>query len=200
MLLTAIIMQSFCACSDNDNALPAYTTCLVEANANANSIISSIRTDDGTIYSIDNVISANKADTTYRCLATYVPTATGIQVYSLKAIYSAHPLPASKFRSLPHDPVKFISAWRTDRYINLRISLLTTGLGNHAFAFCADSIGTSATNKQTAYISLLHQRPPEDAESYSEEQFLSIPRAGYQSCDSFAITIHTYDGDITIEK
>ena len=188
------------SCSDDESALLPYVTALVEANTDATGAINTIRTDEGTTFSVSQQISTSVADTTWRCLATYVASHDAMTLYSVKAVFSAHPKQASAFKVQPRDPMKFISAWRTDRYINLRIGLLTTGIGDHAFAFCLDSIGTTITGKTMAYITLFHQRPSDDAESYTDERFFSIPRAHYQACDSFAVTIPTYDGNITIVR
>lgn len=195
MVVAALLMLLMVSCSDDESSLPSYVTDLVEANTDATGVINTIRTDDGTIYHVGQQISTSVADTTWRCLATYTVDNDAMTLYSVKAIFSALPKEASEFKSLPRDPVKFISAWRTDRYINLRLGIMTTDGGGHAFGFCEDSIAVSSNGIRTAYLTLLHKRPDQDAESYTDEQFLSIPLAHYTECDSFEINITTYEGE-----
>lgn len=200
MLATLFVsMACLVSCSDDDDTLPAYITSLVEINTDAGSNVKSIRTDDGTTYPIHQAISANTADTTYRCLATYTLGTSGITLYSLSPVFSAHPKPTADYQSIPRDPVTFVSAWRTDRYVNLRIDILTTGADHHAYGFAHDSTTIAADGKQTACITLLHQRPKADAESYTENVFLSIPLSHYTECDSFDVNITTYEGDKRIK-
>lgn len=196
-ILATLFVSMVClvSCDDDEHSQPSYIKSLVEVNTDASSNVKSIRTDDGTTYSVHQAISADKADTTYRCLATYTLSTSGITLYSTSPVFSAHPKPTSKYQSTPLDPVKFVSAWRSDRYVNLRIDILTTGVDNHAYGFAHDSTTIAADGKQTACFTLLHQRPKTDAESYTENVFLSMPLSHYSECDSFAINIMTYEGE-----
>ncbi|MBQ9175505.1 MAG: NigD-like N-terminal domain-containing protein [Bacteroidaceae bacterium] len=196
-MLTTMLVSMVClmSCNDDEDTLPSYITSLVEVNTDAASNVKSIRTDDGNTYSIHQTISANTADTTYRCLATYTLATQGVTLYSISPVFSAHPKPIADYRSTPRDPVKFVSAWRTDRYVNLRIDILTTGADKHAYGFAYDGTTTAPDGKHTACFILLHRRPEADAESYTENVFLSIPLSHYTECDSFAVSITTYEGE-----
>ncbi len=196
-ILAALCMSIAIACDDEETEQPSYITNLVEAYTDGSGNIRSIRTDDGTRYTVEQNINTGKADTVFRCLSTYVTTESAAQLYSLEPVFSAHPRPAAEFHSLPHDPVKFISSWASDHYINIRIGILATDGSNHAYGFAEDDV-TTVNGKRTAWFTLLHQRQNNDAESYTEELFLSMPRANYLDCDSFVINIHTYDGLKTI--
>ena len=199
-LFAAIVLVVLAACSDKQDYIPSYAVDLVEVNTNSQSKIDNVRLDDGQVYSVHQSISASTPDTTLRCLVTYSVADANMTIYSAKEVFSKHPLPATLFKSRPTDPVRFISCWRSDRYLNIKIGVLTTGVGTHQFHFAEDSISQNAAGKRTAHFTLLHRRPDDDAESYTDERFLSVPLANYSRCDSFAITINTYDGPLVEQR
>ena len=188
------------ACEDDDVHYPAYVTDLIEAYTNSDGMVSNIRLDNGRTFRVSQSIKANAADSTLRCLSTYVENGEDVRLYSITHIFSAHPVKWTEVKERHDDPVKFVSAWRSDRYVNLRIGVMTTKQSGHSFAFCEDSVTTDHDGKTKAYITLLHRQPDDDAESFTEEHFLSIPRAHYEECDSFVVSMTTYDGKITIVK
>lgn len=183
----------FVSCSSDDTQVPSYYINLVEADTNHDTLVTVIRTDNGTTYNVTQEIKATIPDTTYRCMCSYAVEDEQFTVYSLSHIFSARPHKAEDFDTLITDPVKFISSWRSGGYLNIQIGVMTTDADYHRFAFCEDSIGDKGAYK-TVYFTLLHQRPNKDAESYTEEMFLSIPISSYTDCDSFAISMQTYDG------
>ncbi len=196
-MLVAFCLCAVIACDDDEAEQPSYITSLVEAYTDGSGNVRSILTDEGNRYAVEQDISTGKSDTIFRCLSTYVLAESGVTLYSLEPVFSAHPRPATEFHSLPCDPVKFISSWTSDRYVNMRIGVLVTDKHNHAFGFAEDSVAAK-NGKRTAFFTLLHQRQDNDAESYTEDMFLSMPRANYQDCDSFVIKINTYDGVTTV--
>ena len=75
------------------------------------------------------------------------------------------------------------------------LEVLTTGKGMHSFAFCEEGFADSADGKKIVNVSVLHERPQGDAESYTQDAYLSIPVDGYAGeCDSVAVSIPTYQG------
>ena len=75
------------------------------------------------------------------------------------------------------------------------LEVLTTGKGMHSFAFCEEGFADSADGKKIVNVSVLHERPQGDAESYTQDAYLSIPIGGYAGeCDSVAVSIPTYQG------
>lgn len=190
------VLMLFCwfGCStDEDDAVPAYKIDLVEANTDHDGNVSVIRFDNGKTYTVDQTIAAETADTTYRCMCTYMINANQkISVYGLTHIFSANPRQKADFKAVAFDPVNLTSCWKSGGYLNLHIGLLTTDVGSHRFGFCEDSV-VNRSGCQMLYLTLMHGRPEEDAESYTKEIFMSIPLRQY-TCDSVCIRVQTYEG------
>ncbi len=192
-LLPAALLLS---CSD-DTPYPSLTYDFVEAVVGSDSCVSHIRTDQGNSFAIGQQIMTNTADSTMRCVASYVvsPDSTTATVYGIEHIHSQHPIPVEEFNEQPKAPVKLQSWWQSGNYINLIIGVLTTGHGNHAFTFCEDTYTSNPDGTTTVNISLLHKRPENDAESYTEKVYLSIPIERYRSnADSISVSVITYEG------
>lgn len=200
--LCTLFTLTLTACLDDDDAqkpYPSLITELVEVNTNGRKQVSTIVSDDGTIYMPTKTYGYSVADTTFRALCAYEPLAgQSINVYQLQAIPAPKPLPPSSFNALTKDPINIISVWNSPRYINVYFSYLTTHAAVHAVGFCEDSITVSDDGLRTAHISLLHSRPGEDAESYSEKTYICLPTYVYKDrCDSVALTITTYRDEQT---
>lgn len=198
-LLASLLLSTACE-KDDDTRVPAYLTELVEANTGHDGNVTTLTLDNGQTYPVSKSIKASVADTTYRCYATYMLQDDEITIYGLKHIFSAMPRRAELFKSRPSDPVKFISCWRSSRYLNVKIGIMTTGNGTHQFAFSEDSIVTNPQGQQNIYATLLHLRPETDAESFTEEMFLSMPIYCYDNPDTIFITMPTYEGMVTAER
>jgi len=197
LALTLLFAAASCSGDDDGDAYPSVLTELVEATTNSQKNITKIRTDSGRTYSVSKAIAASAADSTYRCLCVFLPDdETGdATVYQIANVFSAMPWPASRYAERPHDPVQLISAWNSGRYLNFQIAILTTDEGSHAYGFCEDSASVTADGRRTLHLSLLHQRPAGDAESYTEKHYFSLPAYRLQDrADSIALTVLTYDG------
>ena len=193
-----ITLAGFClavtSCSSDDEAhMPNYIVDLVEIDTNKDTLVTVIRTDNGTTYNVTQTIVASTPDTTYRCFCSYAVSDKQLTIYSLSLIFSEFPIKAEEFKLRPTDPVKFVSCWKSGRYLNLKIGVKTTDTDYHKYAFSEDSIITKGTSK-TVFFTLLHQRPDNDNESYTKDTYLSIPISSYTDCDSFAISVNTYEG------
>lgn len=197
--IVCCLLTVVCSCSDDEDDTPAYIVELVEAYSDGNKSITGVRLDNGQTYDLSQSIAAGKANSTYRCLCTYRNDGNGIYIYSLQPVFAQSPHPLTSYIAFPMEPVKFYSCWRTDRYLNLRVGVLTTGNGIHTFGFSVDSTYTVG-DKRVACFSLLHKRPDNDDESYTEETFLSMPTAGYEDFDTLVIHVPTYDGTIEIKR
>lgn len=199
VLLLAICVLCY-ACSDDDdnNDYPSVITALLDVQTDADKIVTSITTDDGQTYTLPGQsISTNYADTVLRCLGVYEADTLlhTAKVYSLQGVISFTPRSYEDLSKLPREEVKIISSWRSERYLNMQISYLTTGKGSHAFGFSEDSIVVAAPGVTTAYISLVHKRPEGDALSYSQKGFISLPTFLYvDKADSLVFSVNTYDG------
>jgi len=194
--LLLLLALSFVACDDDDgDAYPNLVTELVEVRTGADKNVTSITTDAGEVFAPSSAISANIADTLYRCLCSYVLKGDGTAtVYELSRVMSARPYPPAAFSVRPMDPVSIISHWQSPRWLNVRFSYLTGGGSNHQFAFCEDSTATTASGNAVHHISLLHKRPDDDPENYTTKQYLSLPLWRFADGDSVVLTINTPDG------
>lgn len=199
LLFVAVAMSVFAlSCSEDEGeSMPPLRMDFVEAHTDANAEVVKITSDEGRSFAVTQNIMASVADTTYRCVCSYVldESEVGATVYSLLHIYSLPPRPKSDFETIPVDPVNVRSVWRGGGYVNMILEVLTTGTGAHSFAFCEEGISDDADGKKTLSVSVLHERPQDDAESYTQDAYLSIPMDGYAGrCDSVAVNIPTYQG------
>ena len=193
VMLLALCLFVISCNSDDEDQMPSYFMDLVEAKTNHDTLVTEIKMDNGAMYDVHQTIKASTPDTTYRCLCMYAFNDNQIALYSLEPVFSAYPRKASEFKSHATDAVKFISSWRSGGYLNLQIGVMTTDAERHAFAFREDTILDKGTSK-TVYFTLLHKRPENDNESYTKTMFLSLPLSAYTDCDSFAISVQTYEG------
>lgn len=193
------LLVSSCDKDDADDySYPSVLTDLVEANVNSEQLLTSIRTDAGITYTTPNQqIKADRPDTTYRCLCSYEKGADNTaRIYSIETIIAPLPKPASEFEELPQDPISVVSAWRSDRYVNMLFRYLTLGAEKHTFAFSEEERVSDEKGKTTVRVRLLHQRPEADAEAFTQKRYLSLPTYPYAAtCDSVALIVPTFAGD-----
>ena len=186
------------SCSEDESApVPPLRMEFVEAHTDAAARVSAIKSDSGREYTVGQHIVASVADTTYRCVCSFTldDSEAHATVYSLQHIYSMPPSPLDDFEELSADPVNVVSVWKGGSYINMVLSVLTTGYGTHSFAFCDNGLVVEDGGVATADVSLLHKRSAEDAESFSQDVYLSMPIGGYAGlCDSMSVSIPTYQG------
>lgn len=199
----AILLAFTTSCEEDDGTkAPSLITDFVEAHTSSEGRISRITTDAGTNFAVTQDIRTEVGDTTYRCICTYTreenPKGTHATIYSISHIYSQPPRPASEFKEKPNDPVKVTSVWKTGKYVNIILGVMTTGQGHHEYAYSEDSTTTNSEGTSTTHISLVHKRPAEDAESYTQTVYLSIPVTQYyKNGSNVSISIPTYEGQKT---
>ncbi len=195
-LLAILFSIALVSCGDDEGeTVPSYITDFLLAETGSNGNVKRVVLDDGTEYAITSQqIAADKADSAYRCIATYTKSDRNIKLYSLESVFSALPQDADSFSisrdSLPRDAVKMLSIWKGRGYINMLLGVMTTGNKNHKYAFSIDSI-----KDNTEYVSLVHQRPKEDAESYTDKVYMSMPMQKTEdNVKRFVFHVNTYDG------
>lgn len=184
---------------ENEGNYPSlYTDMLCVATAE-DGTLNTVILDNGEQYDVSaQKLTSDASGTILRCRASYTLSAGKLKLQSIANVFSEKAYPAEAFYTIvdgvalhdpsliPRDPVKLISMWKSGGYINLHLGVLTTGNGIHAYAFCRDSEG--------AY-SLVHQRPQEDAESYTGHLYLSMPIP--QGVEHLSFSVYTYDGIYT---
>lgn len=195
VLLSCIIASvavCFVSCLDDKQSFPSIKTDFLVVETNSSGMLSKVRLDDGLSYDVTaQEIKFGVPDTLLRCVASYALTEQNIQLYSISHIFSSNPVPLEKFledgryteENLPRDPVNVISMWRSGGYINMQLGVLTTSVASHLYAFCKDGEGR---------YSLLHQRPANDMESYTQAVFLSMPVP--EGVESLTFSVNTYEG------
>lgn len=181
----------------------------VEAQADANKQLVSIRTDDGDELSLTKPYSAKwitKADTIYRCMLYYnkVKDEKGksqAEIISLAQV----PCPSLKTRAdfdkeIRTDPVKFESVWlsRSGKYLNLYLQLKTGATDDTAavqqLAFLTDTLMQNGDGSRTHRI-LLHHDQNRVPEYYSTKAYISIPTVTI-AADSVCLYINSYSGPV----
>lgn len=185
LLTTLLSAASLSSCSDDDNGsrYPSVRTELVEASTNSSKDVVSILLDDGTRYGVSRAISSSTADTVFRCVCTFDDKEGQSEpdIYSIYSIPSGLPLKSSQVEQHKDADYDVISTWITPRYINAFISFKTTGNGQHKIYFIEDSLNENSDGTHTAHVSLVHERPEDDPESYTERTYVSLPLWHYES-------------------
>lgn len=189
------------ACEDDekDGNFPALYTDMLCVSTAEDGTLKTVVLDNGEQYDVSaQGMTSDACSTTLRCRASYTLKDGRLKLHGIAHVFSDNPYPQEAFyvvvngvavhspSLIPRNPVKLISMWKSGGYINLHLGVLTTGNGVHAYAFCRDGEG--------AY-SLVHLRPQEDAESYTEHLYLSMPIPQGEEHPSF--TVYTYDGIYT---
>ena len=200
-LFMALLLTAFCSCHNDDEQMPPVMTDLACLEIGSDGIVNFMNLDNGEHLGLANKLKSEVSDTTLRCLCMYSLEEGMARIYSAKTIFSREASPRSEFDTTAVDPVKFVSAWRTPHFLNINIGVMTTGAAPHNFAFCLDTIAENVNgNHRIAYFTFMHQRPTEDAESYTSDVFMSLPLDKYAGCDSVSLTINTYNGPRTIVR
>lgn len=203
ILCLLLIPCSLCilsACSEEGVDVPSYITDFIVAHTDSKGVVNKILFDDGGTYSLSKqTITTHSPDSAFRCIATYSKEGNDFSFYSMNPVFSPLPQHADSFKisrdSIPHDPVRLTSIWKGRGYINMQLGVLTTGTASHKYAFCIDSV-----KGDTEYVSLVHQRPKGDAESYTDRIYMSMPMEKAEAgVTRFVFRINTYDGWKTYE-
>lgn len=188
----AIVISCWSCSDDDDKRYPSLFTDFLTAETDSKGNVAFVTLDDGSRYAVSRIISTdNKKDTLLRCLANYTIDDGKIDIYNIRNIFSKHVLPADSFKTAAKDPVKVTSVWRGNKFLNIHLGVMTTGKGTHTYGFCIDSV-----KGNMSYVSLMHQRPEDDAESYTSNVYMSLPLEGFAT-DSLSFCVHTYEGIYT---
>lgn len=189
-LWAAALALCLCACSDDDYHYPDAITELAEITINDAGLATRLTTDTGASFDIrDLSLQSNVEDTILRCLCQYALDNGTPTFYTLSTADVFCAMPA-QYETTPTDPLDLISAWSTERYLNLYIATLTNTDITHAIGFHLDSISTTGI----AHHTLLHQAS-DTAQYYTAKHYLSLPLWPYTGlCDSVRLNVHTTDG------
>lgn len=205
LILLCAVMVVGCT-PDDDDVMPAYTTILAEAITDHTGHITTLRDDNGRMWTVDNAdtvsATSNTPDSIFRVKAWVVPepVAMHLKVVQLDWIFSNIP---QKYTNtvIKHDPVESVSASLTTRYINMRLGIKCTKVRNHRFGFLEESIIKNAEGSKLLTISLYHDAAG-DAPTYTVEEVFSCPIYQYANIlepgrDKIKIVVHTQRGVFT---
>lgn len=191
-LLYIMCTGFLCSCSKDEGRIPNLLTEVCDVFINADSIATTATLDDGTVLDIARQrMKANAKDTLIRSVITYTQEDGTVRVYSNTPVICKMATPSEKFKTTPHDPVKLISIWQKGPYINMMFGEMTTGKGIHEYGFCMDSV-----KNRMLYVSFIHKQPAEDALSYTQKRYASMPvkTEGTEAYDSVSLSITTFKG------
>lgn len=196
LLCIVSVTMCFVSCFDDDSTpYPSLKTDLIVAETNAAGVVSKVKLDNGELYDVTSQgINFNKADTIFRCYASYAMEGNGLKLYGIANIFSNKPVPLATFledgqyteETLPRDPVGVTSMWKGGGYINMQLAVPTTNYVTHSYAFCDEGDG---------HYSLLHRKSLNVVDSYTEVVFLSMPIP--EGVESLTFSVTTDNGVYT---
>lgn len=194
-----LLLCIFCVvgCSSDDEELPPYNTVFGEVLTDHSGKASILRYDDGRESSITNDISQLTPDSIYRVVTRVLENETdkSVTIYGVQGVLS--PMPKEyESAKVRRAPVDVITAWRSPRYINLRVAVHRGNEKVHYFGFKDNGYISYESGKRTKVYELMHDKN-DDIESFAEDVFMSCPV--YQladelrpGVDSVRILVATY--------
>lgn len=195
VVMLCVFMVVGCADDGADDILGDYKFVLCEVTSNAEKQLTTLRYDDGREWAITTNVETETADTLYRAEAMVLEDADGqhIALGGISAVVSPMPK-VYDAKNVKHDPVEVITAWRTPRYVNMRLAI---GRGGqvHAVGFSDEGIVKNPSGTKTKCLSLLHDQNG-DPDYYPQEILMSCPVYQYAGqlkagSDSIRFVIHT---------
>lgn len=200
LLLLALTSVAGCNTSEDD-FLPPYRQELCEATVDATGIVSSVRLDDGTLYTPGNQYAVQFRDTLIRAYAMFQADGDGMQLTRIAPVPTLRPYPAGAF-PMKTDPLGLRAFWRGGRYANLLLAFPTGGnMAAHTVGIVETELRTRPDGGRTLHLSLYHDQG-DDAAYYTRETYLSILLDSYAepltSGDSIALTANEHNGERTL--
>lgn len=130
LAILILVVQSV-SCSD-EPPLGDYRRELGEVVTNGNGQVVRLILDDGRSYDVSNkAAELARPDTVYRCFVTHLPDPVTHMTYLAftESVGSQLPIlkPLDGAQDKGYDPLKVLSVWRVERYINLRVDIMTSG-------------------------------------------------------------------------
>lgn len=175
VLLLLLCIYMVAGCSSDDEVLPAYEGRLCEIVTDGAGRGYLLRDDDGGEAAIGNVLKGLAADSVYRVFVLMVKGEGGaVTLKSAQSIFSVFPHEAHADDVMGNDALEVITAWRSPRYVNLRVALMTDGLQKHMLDFIDEGTRANADGTLTKCIRLCHDQNGA-ARNYREEGYVSCP-------------------------
>ncbi len=199
--MTFALCSVMASCEEDTEPMPAYTQELAELLTDAEGRATKAVCDTGDTLSIINheAISRLTPDTLYRVKMLYIPQGNRrITLTSLAAVPA--PLPRIMAEEdIKRDPLKIDALWQSGRYINITLSLPTSGKP-HTFAFADLGQSTQPDGTRLQRLRLSHNKE-ENEPHYTQQTTVSCPLYVFAETlrtgtDSVEINISTVHGEV----
>ncbi len=132
-------------------------------------------------------------DSTYRVIATYYAQGDQITLTGLQSVMVAFP---RRYDTEKNDPLDVVSAWRSDGYVNLRLSVKTRKQTTQYFGVIDRPTDSWPDGRRTAHAALYHDQGG-DPLSFSETLYFSLPLSAYDGLlttgDTLLLHVNTFD-------
>lgn len=194
LLLLCIFMVTGCS-DEGDTPLSPYRQELCEVQTDGRGRTTVLCRDNGQTCHITNPVEGLTPDSLYRALAVVTEEEGGVSLHGLSAVLA--PFPHRYDKSLLRtDPVDVVTAWRVDRYINLRLAISRSNMAVHTIGFADMGILVWPDGKRTKMLQLLHDSYNDEAH-FTQELTVSCPLyhlAGElrKGVDSVSIAVNTF--------
>lgn len=194
---------------DEDGPLEAYQKELCDLRSNGEGKAQYLVFDDGSQHAVINEVSDLTPDSTYRVIATFLNKGEekisnyDVKVGNLSAVFSPLPKKLGAGKQMKTDAVEVLSCWRSDRYINLRISFLRGNTEAHYMGFVEHGDTKLQNGGKRRTLLFYHDRNGDDL-NYRQEFYTSCPVYQYQDelvagRDSLRFIVKTHQGDYTFD-
>lgn len=200
LLLLCIFMVTSCSDDEDGRPLPPYVQTLCELVTDSVGRAAMVRFDDGHECAVKNHIDGLTPDSIYRIQATTLEDSEGVSLWNAQGVIS--PLPRLfQLNELKTDPLEVVTAWRTERYVNLRLRATSDSRTPHYLSFADSGVARHPDGRRTKVITLHHDGNGAEAH-YTAELVTSCPvyhltdqlRHG---TDSVRLVVHTPKGKYT---
>lgn len=195
--------------NDEDTTLEAYQKELCELQTNKEGRAQYLVFDDGTQHAVTNEVKDLTPDSTYRVIAVLVNQGEDkgknydVKLGNVSAVFSPFPHTVKDGQKLKTDAVEVLSCWRSDRYINLRVSFLRGNKAAHYMGFIDNGDLHLKNGGKRKTIVFYHDTNGDDL-NYKQEMYASCPL--YQlddqlvaGRDSIRFVVKTNKGDYTFD-
>lgn len=175
-------------CQDEDaEPYPSVVTEFAELHANEDGVIYQIRTDDGTVYSLTNVLRGYRPSQIYRGVCGFTIQEHDATLYQLTPVNMLH----DSTSVAVYDPTDVVSIWRRGAYLNVHLRPKSGSDKPHYWGYSLDGSGSNCIRIR------LHHAQNGDPAYYSRQEYASLYVPELENChaeDTLQITVNTYEG------
>lgn len=176
-LATAFLLVfGFSACGTDDQPLaPALRYELGELHTDSQGKPTLVKLDNALFIEAKDYPLTLQPSALYRVLVAYdsaQPSGLSTKIHHIVTVPA--PLPSASLENQRTVPVRLLSLWRTERYINLRLGIGRSYKGEHKAGFVDKGIIKHPDGRRTQIVQLFHNDGG-DRSDYTQEIYLSCP-------------------------